>query len=221
MWCCRTTSSSIDRRTGAGEFQPQLDPQAVVPYRVRHPGVRYLARSDTAPVRTNSLDIGLGYGDGLTFALGRHTTLSLSVGASIAKNGDPASVAASPKTAFVVNGAATLSRSLAAVGWRWLSAGHVVRAWLHRAGYDRLRERWHRRTNCQTSAVFGRGGTSRAARALFHVERFDHQLHRIVAPDPGGHEHLGPVWAGLRTTGFRSLEASPTWGSCRISIDGA
>lgn len=73
----------------------------------------YLSRADTEPVRSDSLDIGLGYGDGLTLSLGRRTTLSLAIGASIAKNGDPASVAATGKnTAFVVTGGATLSRSL-------------------------------------------------------------------------------------------------------------
>jgi hypothetical protein len=85
---------------------------------------RYL-RPDAKPVRTNLMDIGLGYADGLTLSLGRRTTLSLSIGASLAKNGDPVSVAASGKdTAFVVTGSATLVRSLS-------------RAWAASGGYQR------------------------------------------------------------------------------------
>jgi hypothetical protein len=65
------------------------------------------------PVRSNMMDVGLGYGDGLTLSLGRHTTLSLSIGASIMKNGDPVSVATTGKsTAFGVDGTATLGRSV-------------------------------------------------------------------------------------------------------------
>lgn len=74
---------------------------------------RYLSRPDTEPVRTNSIDIGLGYGDGLVLKLGRHTTLGLSIGVAIAKNGDLASAASTGRnTTLVVNGAATLSRSI-------------------------------------------------------------------------------------------------------------
>jgi hypothetical protein len=66
---------------------------------------------------THTLDVGLGYGDGITFRLGRHYLLSLGVGTAIAKNGDPKSVALTGKsTAFTVTGNATLSRSL---GRRW------------------------------------------------------------------------------------------------------
>jgi hypothetical protein len=62
---------------------------------------------------THTLDVGLGYGDGITFRLGRHYVLSLGVGTAIAKNGDPKSVALTGKsTAFTVTGNATLSRSL-------------------------------------------------------------------------------------------------------------
>jgi hypothetical protein len=74
---------------------------------------RYAITPDAEPTRTNMLDIGLGFGDGITLSFGRHYTLSLSVGASLAKNGDPVSVAATGKnTAFSVTGGATLSRSL-------------------------------------------------------------------------------------------------------------
>jgi hypothetical protein len=84
---------------------------------------RYLTGADVEPVVTHSMDIGLGYGDGLTFRFGR-TTLSLSAGVSVARNGDPVSVATSGKsTAFVVDGSATLSRPL---GRSWgTSIGYV------------------------------------------------------------------------------------------------
>jgi hypothetical protein len=86
---------------------------------------RYLSRPDAKPVRTNLMDIGLGYADGLTLSLGRRTTLGMSIGASLAKNGDPVSVAATGKdTAFVVTGSATLVRSLS-------------RAWAASLGYQR------------------------------------------------------------------------------------
>jgi hypothetical protein len=62
---------------------------------------------------THTLDVGLGYGDGITFRLGRHYVLTLGVGTAISKNGDPKSVALTGKsTAFTVTGNATLSRSL-------------------------------------------------------------------------------------------------------------
>jgi hypothetical protein len=104
---------NIDRRTAQATFTHSLTRKLAfhVGYGIQES--RYLSRPDTEPVRTNSMDIALGYGDGLVLRLGRHTTLGLSIGASIAKNGDPASVASTGRdTAFVVNGAATLSRSI-------------------------------------------------------------------------------------------------------------
>jgi hypothetical protein len=69
---------------------------------------------------THTLDVGLGYGDGITFSLGRHYVVSLAVGTAIAKNGDPKSVALTGKsTAFTVTGSATLSRS---IGRTWGTA---------------------------------------------------------------------------------------------------
>jgi hypothetical protein len=71
------------------------------------------------------MDVGLGYGDGITISFARHYTLSMSIGASIAKNGDPASVATTGKsTMFVLTGAATLSRS-------------IGRSWAASLGYTR------------------------------------------------------------------------------------
>jgi hypothetical protein len=74
----------------------------------------------SAPFRYGNLDIGLGYGDGLTLTFGRDYTLSLSGGATIAKNGDPASIAKTGKsTQFLINGNATLSRS---IGRSWAAS---------------------------------------------------------------------------------------------------
>jgi hypothetical protein len=80
--------------------------------------------SDTAPTLNHVIDIGLGYGDGLTVKLGRYYTLSMGVGASVMRNGDPESVLRTGKsTAFALDGHATLSRSLgqswgASIGYR-------------------------------------------------------------------------------------------------------
>src|SRR5262249_6896001 len=61
----------------------------------------------------------------LTFTFARHYTLNLSVGATIARNGDPASVVTTGRsTAFLVNGSATLSRTLG-------------RTWAASIGYNR------------------------------------------------------------------------------------
>ncbi len=83
------------------------------------------ANSEGDPFRYGNVDIGLGYGDGLVLRLGRSTTLSLNAGLSIAKNGDPASVARTGKsTQFFVTGAAILNRSL-------------TRSWSTYLGYTR------------------------------------------------------------------------------------
>jgi hypothetical protein len=76
------------------------------------------------PSRNHVMNVGLGYGDGLTLTFARHYTLSMSGGASIAKNGDPVSVAKTGRdTAFLVTGGATLSRS---IGRSWgTSIGYV------------------------------------------------------------------------------------------------
>src|SRR5262249_18448600 len=46
---------------------------------------------------SHGLDVGLGYGDGITFQLGRKTTLSMGAGVSVAKNGEPRPVLSGPK----------------------------------------------------------------------------------------------------------------------------
>jgi hypothetical protein len=67
-----------------------------------------------APFQYSNVDVSLGYGDGLTFRFGRVYTLSLNVGTSIAKNGDPNSIAKTGhSTQFLVTGNATLTRSIA------------------------------------------------------------------------------------------------------------
>ena len=89
--------------------------------------------TDTKPALTHNLDIGLGYGDGLSFKLGRHYVLSLSVGAGVAKNGDPKSVALTGKsTAFNITGSATLSRSL---GRSWSTSIGYLRGTSYVVGF--------------------------------------------------------------------------------------
>jgi hypothetical protein len=88
------------------------------------------------PVRSHMMDVGLGYGDGVTLKLGRHYTLSASFGASIVKNGDPVSVATTGKsTAFAVNGAATLSRS---IGRSWGASLGYLRDTHYMLGFTQL-----------------------------------------------------------------------------------
>lgn len=94
---------------------------------------RYAITPDAEPVRTNLLDVGLGFGDGITLSFGRHYTLSLSVGTSLAKNGDPVSVAATGKnTAFAVTGGATLSRS---IGRMWATSLGYARGTFYVVGF--------------------------------------------------------------------------------------
>ena len=88
------------------------------------------------PLRSNLMEVGLGYGDGLTLRFGRHYTLSASFGASIMKNGDPVSVATTGEsTAFAVNGAATLSRS---IGRSWGASLGYLRDTHYMLGFTQL-----------------------------------------------------------------------------------
>jgi hypothetical protein len=90
----------------------------------------------TDPVQSHLMDIGLGYGDGLTLAFGRHYTLSMSINTGIAKNGDPVSVATTGKnTAFTVGGGATLSRS---IGRSWGASIAYVRDTRYMVGFSEL-----------------------------------------------------------------------------------
>src|SRR5579864_5449158 len=77
------------------------------------------------PYRSGFMDIGLGYGDGLVLHFARYYTLTLNIGASVVKNGEPAMVVRNAQnTALVVNGSALLSRS-------------IGRSWAASAGYTR------------------------------------------------------------------------------------
>jgi hypothetical protein len=85
------------------------------------------------PYQYGNMDIGLGYGDGLTFTFARHYTLNMSIGAAIAKNGDPASVVKTGRsTAFVLNGSATLSRT---IGRSWSASIGYVRGTSYVVGF--------------------------------------------------------------------------------------
>jgi hypothetical protein len=83
---------------------------------------------------THTVDVGLGYGDGITFKLGGHYVLTLGIGTAIAKNGDPKSVALTGKsTAFTVTGNATLSRS---IGRSWGAALGYTRGTSYVVGFS-------------------------------------------------------------------------------------
>jgi hypothetical protein len=85
------------------------------------------------PFRYGSMDVGLGYGDGLTFTFARHYTLNMHFGATIAKNGDPASVVKTGRsTALGITGAATLSRTL---GRTWAASIGYTRATSYVVGF--------------------------------------------------------------------------------------
>jgi len=93
----------------------------------------YTSNPDAKPVQSQFLDVGINYGDGLTLNLSRRTILTLRIGAGIAKNGDPASVVTTGKsTAFVVDGSATLSRSL---GRTWGTSVGYVRGTSYTVGF--------------------------------------------------------------------------------------
>lgn len=94
---------------------------------------RYSFEQDNAPLRTHNMDVGLDYGDGLMLTFGRHYSLSMAISASLAKNGDPVSVLKTGKsTAFVVNGSATLSRS---IGQSWSASLGYARGTYYAVGF--------------------------------------------------------------------------------------
>jgi hypothetical protein len=118
-----TASGTVQRRSVQATFSHSLTRKLGfhVGYGIEE--MRYLSGTDVVPAVNHSMNVGLGYGDGITFRFGPQT-LSLSVGVSVARNGDPVSVVTSGKsTAFVVDGSATLSRPL---GRNWgTSIGYV------------------------------------------------------------------------------------------------
>lgn len=82
---------------------------------------------------TNYVDVGLGYGDGLTIQFARHYTLTTTIGLAIAKLTDPALLLkTNTDTAFLVTGAATLSRSL---GRTWSTSVGYNRGMSYIVGY--------------------------------------------------------------------------------------
>ena len=94
---------------------------------------RYEVSAESKPLRAHMMDVGVDYGDGVTLTFGRHYTLNLAIGASIAKNGDPRSVATTGKsTAFALTGNATLSRSL---GRTWNTSIGYARATSYVVGF--------------------------------------------------------------------------------------
>jgi len=91
---------------------------------------------DVEPVHSHLMDIGLGYGDGVTLSFGRHYTLNMSLNTGIAKNGDPASVVTTGKsTAFIVGGVANLSRS---IGRTWGASIGYGRDTHYMVGFSQL-----------------------------------------------------------------------------------
>jgi len=103
---------AVERRTLGTTFTHSLTRKLGfhVGYTIQE--MRYLASSDARPPLMHNMDVGLGYGDGITLSFGRQT-LSLSAGVSVVRNGDPAAVATSAKsTAILVNGSAVLSRPI-------------------------------------------------------------------------------------------------------------
>jgi hypothetical protein len=95
---------------------------------------RYRSAEGREPTRTHSIDVGLGYGDGLSFTFAKYYTVSFTVGTSIAKNGDPASVAKTGKsTQFLIDGSASLSRSL---GRTWSTSISYVRGTSYVVGFS-------------------------------------------------------------------------------------
>jgi len=124
---------NTDQRSAGVSFNHALTRKLAfhVGYSVQE--ARYKLTPGGQPVRSQGMDVGLNYGDGLVLQLGRHTTLSFNVGAAVAKNGDPISVATTGKsTAVVVNGSATLSRS---IGRSWGASLGYLRDTSYQVGF--------------------------------------------------------------------------------------
>jgi hypothetical protein len=123
--------SNLETRAAHAGFSHNLTRKLVgrIGYWARE--ARYQASPD--PVRTHSIDFGLGYGDGLTLTFAKYYQLNFAIGTSIAKNGDPASVLKTGKsTQFMVDGSASLSRSL---GRTWNASIGYVRGTSYIVGF--------------------------------------------------------------------------------------
>ncbi len=126
---------SVETRTARAIFNHKLTKKLGVHLGYTITESRYTAaRPDAEPLRFHNLDVGLGYGDGITISFARHYTLALNIGTSVARNGDPVSVATTGKsTQFVVTGSATLSRS---IGRTWATSIGYTRGTQYVIGFN-------------------------------------------------------------------------------------
>jgi hypothetical protein len=126
-------ASSLDTRLARATFNHNLTRKLGFHLGYGIIEVRSPSKSDLEPFRAHVMDVGIGYGDGLTLALSRYTTLKLTIGASIVKNGDPVSVTTTGKsTQFVVDGSAILSRS---IGRSWAASLAYLRGTAYVVGF--------------------------------------------------------------------------------------
>ena len=155
--------------------------------------------SGGAPFRYGNVDLGLGYGDGLVLNFGRYTTLSMNFGVSLAKNGDPVSVAKTGKsTQFFVTGAATLSRTLSRT---WSASVGIPRGVTYALGFL---EPFY--TDSATAGLGGQvverlffslgAGASRGRQNSFGRRVID-RLHRLREADVRPVQQPWPVRAGV------------------------
>jgi hypothetical protein len=108
-----TPDLNIETRSARARFSHNLTRKLAVHVGYTFQESRYKEFPDREPVQFHNIDVGLGYGDGLTISFARHYTLSMNIGAGIVRSGDPASFTTTERsTQLVVTGAATLSRSL-------------------------------------------------------------------------------------------------------------
>jgi hypothetical protein len=131
-------NANLETRTASARFTHGLTRKLAVyvGYGIQEQRNEFNQNPNQKPVRSHTMDVGLAYGDGVTLKLGRHYTLSGSFGASIVKNGDPVSVVTTGKsTAFAVNGAATLSRS---IGRSWGASLGYLRDTHYMLGFTQL-----------------------------------------------------------------------------------
>ena len=123
---------SLDRQSVRGIVTHNILKQLAV-----HVGYVYektdYANSLAEPYVSQGLDIGLGYGDGITIRIGRYYTLSLGIGTSIARNGSVHyAEQGQAEYRFLVNGYATLDRS---IGRTWNAYASFVQDTQHVLGF--------------------------------------------------------------------------------------
>ena len=123
---------TLDRQSVRGTFTHNILKQLAV-----HVGYVYektdYSNSLAEPYVNQGLDIGLGYGDGITIRFGRYYTLSLAIGTSIARNGSVRyAEEGQPEYRFLVNGHATLDRS---IGRTWNAYASFIQDTQHVLGF--------------------------------------------------------------------------------------